>query len=112
MVGISTSAPSAPSFPRQGVPMTHRPLPRAVTAALLACATSLALAAPPPHANDNLTEVLVLSNPADLVSGGNALVEIKLPAKAKADPAKVRVDVDGVDVTSAFAVRANGRFMG
>ena len=67
---------------------------------------------PPEHANDNLTEVFVLSNRADLVSGGDALVEIVLPAKAKASPGDVRVDVDGRDVTSAFAVRADGRFYG
>ena len=54
----------------------------------------------------------MLSNRADLISGGNALVEIKLPDKAKAKPADVRVDVNGVDVTGAFAVRADGRFYG
>jgi hypothetical protein len=81
-------------------------------AGLTLLAAALAHAAPPPQANDNLTDILVLSNRADLVSGGNALVEIVLPAKAKANPSQVRVDVDGVDVTSAFAVRANGRFYG
>src|SRR5688572_31892815 len=83
-----------------------------VLAVLAACAAADGIAAPPPQANDNLTEILVLSNRADLVSGGNALVEIVLPAKAKADPSKVRIDVDGTDVTSAFAVRADGRFYG
>jgi hypothetical protein len=73
---------------------------------------STGFAAPPAHANDNLTEILVLSNRADLVSGGNALVEVVLPAKAKARPSDVRVDVNGVDVTGAFAVRADGRFYG
>lgn len=55
-------------------------------------------------------EVKVLSNRADLVSGGDALVEVALPAHA--DPAKVRVHVNGRDVTSAFAVRPDGRFAG
>ena len=44
--------------------------------------------------------------------GGDALVEIKLPAKARANPEDLRVDVDGRDVTSAFAVRDDGRFYG
>ena len=55
-------------------------------------------------------EIIVMSNRADLVSGGDVLVEILLPANV--DPAKIRVDVDGRDVTSAFALRSNGRFMG
>src|SRR5438552_6566338 len=55
-------------------------------------------------------DIKVLSNRADLVSGGDALVEIVLPAGV--DPTSVRVDVDGRDVTAAFAVRPNGRYMG
>src|SRR5213596_3197339 len=47
-------------------------------------------------------DIKVLSNRADLISGGDALVEIVLPAGV--DPASVRVDVDGRDVTAAFAV--------
>lgn len=54
--------------------------------------------------------VKVLSNRADLVSGGDALVEVILPVNS--DPAKVRVHVAGRDVTSAFAVRPDGRFLG
>lgn len=52
----------------------------------------------------------VLSNRADLVSGGDALVEVS-PA-AGLNPRSVRVDVDGRDVTAAFAMRPNGRFEG
>ena len=52
----------------------------------------------------------VISNRADLISGGDALVDLVSPAGA--DPSAVRVDVDGQDVTSMFAVRPNGRFMG
>src|SRR5947209_19005151 len=55
-------------------------------------------------------DIKVLSNRADLISGGDALVEIVLPAGV--DPTSVRVDVDGRDVTAAFAVRPNGRYMG
>jgi hypothetical protein len=84
---------------------------RAALAALFLCSTAL-VAKPPEFANDNLTDIFVLSNRADLISGGDALVEIKLPAKARAKPENVRVDVDGRDVTAAFAVRADGRFYG
>jgi hypothetical protein len=49
------------------------------------------------------TEIKVLSNRADLISGGDALVEVT--------PAGARVDVDGRDVTGDFAVRPGGRYM-
>jgi hypothetical protein len=55
-------------------------------------------------------EINVLSNRADLVSGGNALVQVVLPAGE--DPAAVQVALNGEDVTSAFAVRPNGQFAG
>jgi hypothetical protein len=57
-------------------------------------------------------EIVVLSNRADLVSGGNALVEVKLPATIAKTAAGVTIDVDGRDATSAFALRADGRFYG
>jgi hypothetical protein len=52
----------------------------------------------------------VLSNRADLVSGGQALVQVVLPAGV--NPSKARLAVGGRDVTSAFAVRPDGRFEG
>ncbi|HYW25245.1 MAG TPA: DUF6351 family protein [Terriglobales bacterium] len=52
----------------------------------------------------------VLSNRADLVTGGDALVRVVLPDRVSA--ARVRVDLNGQDVTSSFAVRADGRFLG
>src|SRR5438046_7884333 len=55
-------------------------------------------------------QISVLSNRADLISGGDALVEIKWDALADANAA--RIDVDGIDVKRAFATRANGRYMG
>jgi hypothetical protein len=55
-------------------------------------------------------EIVALSNRADLVSGDDVLVEVRLPAGLAVDA--VRVDVDGRDVTSAFAVRDDGRFVG
>ncbi|HEV7478238.1 MAG TPA: DUF6351 family protein, partial [Burkholderiales bacterium] len=67
-------------------------------------ALSPASAAPP------TLEIKVLSNRADLISGGEALAEVVVPAGVLAT--SVRMDVGGRDVTSSFAVRANGRFMG
>jgi len=56
------------------------------------------------------TDILVLSNRADLVSGGEALVEVVLPMGVEAST--VEVDVDGHDVTDQFELRPNGRYMG
>jgi len=55
---------------------------------------SIAVAAP--------AEIQVLSNRADLISGGEALVEIKWPAGAPVAFAKIAVD--GVNVNSMFAL--------
>lgn len=55
-------------------------------------------------------EIRVLSNRADLLSGGDALVEVVLPDGV--DPAGVRMDLDGRDVSADFARRDNGRYMG
>src|SRR4051794_37867210 len=59
---------------------------------------------------DDAPHVKVLSNRADLVSGGDALVQIAPPVGV--DPAHVRADLDGRDVTDAFATRADGHFYG
>ncbi len=55
--------------------------------------------------------IKTLSNRADLVSGGAALVEIVLPPMA-ASPSGLKVDVGGRDVSDAFAPRASGRIVG
>ncbi|HUP91055.1 MAG TPA: DUF6351 family protein [Solimonas sp.] len=55
-------------------------------------------------------QIRVLSNRADLVSGGDALVEVLLPAGVSA--AGVRMHLGAADVTAQFAQRANGRYMG
>ena len=52
----------------------------------------------------------MLSNRADLISDGDALVQVVVPSGV--DPSTIAVDVGGRDVTSAFAVRADGRFLG
>jgi len=66
--------------------------------------------APAASGNGRPLEIVVLSNRADLVSGGDALVQVVLPARV--DPSSVRVSLDGSDVTSAFAVRPDGRYEG
>lgn len=54
--------------------------------------------------------VLTLSNRADLVSGGDVLLQVRLP-KALA-PSAVKVTVNGRDVTNRFAQRRNGAYQG
>lgn len=55
-------------------------------------------------------EIKVLSNRADLISSGDALVEVLLPEGA--DASAVKVDVDGTDVSDAVKLRDSGRVMG
>ena len=55
-------------------------------------------------------DLVVLSNRADLISGGDALVQAVLPNKVA--PSSVHVSLNGADITSAFAVRPNGNFEG
>ncbi len=54
-------------------------------------------------------EILVLSNRADLISGGDALVEIKWPTGT--DTTTAQVALNGVSVESSFGLR-DGRYMG
>lgn len=53
-------------------------------------------------------QIKILSNRADLVSGGDVLVEILTSSSAPA----LRVGLDGRDVSADFARRPNGRYMG
>ncbi|MFD2416919.1 DUF6351 family protein [Amycolatopsis pigmentata] len=55
-------------------------------------------------------DIRVLSNRADLITGGDALVEVARPPHTDADD--IRVNIDRRDVTSEFAVRADGRYLG
>ena len=60
-------------------------------------------------------QLKVLSNRADLISGGDALVDVALLNGAKAADIRMTVSVQGQpdrDVTSQFALRANSRFQG
>jgi len=75
---------------------------------LAACGESRVPALPALQAS--AIEIKSLSNRADLLSGGDALIELRLPAGV--DVAALRFEVDGRDVASAFALRPNGRVMG
>jgi len=69
------------------------------------------LALPPAFAYAaDVVRIDVLSNRADLISGGDALVAVAIPAGANASA--MRVTVGKRDVTAAFAVRADGRYLG
>ena len=79
--------------------------------ALISVAGWLAACAGGPGAGSGAgVQIKVLSNRADLVSGGDALVEVVLPQAAAADG--LRVDVDGRDVSSSFKQRADSRVVG
>ena len=54
--------------------------------------------------------IRVLSNRADLISGGDALVAIDLAPGT--DASRLRADVDGRDVSGDFAWRPNGAYWG
>ena len=54
--------------------------------------------------------VQVLSNRADLISGGDALVAVALPRGV--NPASVSVSLNGSNVTGEFALRENGSYEG
>ncbi|TDD17150.1 hypothetical protein E1218_28510 [Kribbella turkmenica] len=55
-------------------------------------------------------EISVLSNRADLVSGGDALVAIDLPQRA--DPDDLRIRLNGHDIRDRFASRQDHRYIG
>ncbi|HEX8084225.1 MAG TPA: DUF6351 family protein [Solirubrobacteraceae bacterium] len=75
----------------------------------LVCALGALLATAPSALAAADTEIKVLSNRADIVSGGDALVQVVPPDGV--EPSALRVDVDGRDVTGQFAVRPDGRFL-
>jgi hypothetical protein len=92
----------------------HRLL-RSVTPLLaLLVALPLMISAGPATATDaeqpESVVIEVLSTRADAVTGGSAYLEVTAPADA--DLTEVEVSVDDRDVTDAFAVRDNGRYLG
>ncbi len=79
--------------------------------AVTVCAAAiLAACAGSPSGSGTGLEIKVLSNRADLVSGGDALVEIVMPKTATLEA--LRIDVDGRDVSSSFKQRADARVVG
>ncbi|MFL5893332.1 MAG: DUF6351 family protein [Solirubrobacterales bacterium] len=55
-------------------------------------------------------EIQVLSNRADVISGGDALVAVQVPTGVR--PGQIRMTLNGRGVTGAFAERADGRYEG
>src|SRR5256885_979853 len=55
-------------------------------------------------------QIITLSNRADMISGGDALVEIVLPDGGT--PQQLHVTLNNKDVSSQFAPRASGRIIG
>src|SRR4051794_11019653 len=82
---------------------------RRLAGVLFGTLVAAALAAPVAQA-DAGTKIEVLSNRADLVSNGDALVAVDLPAGT--DASAVKVTVGDRDVSDRFAARPNGRFEG
>jgi len=74
--------------------------------ALFGCGGNDAPDAPPVSG----TTIKTLSNRADLISGGSALVEITVPGFVA--PPTLRVDRDGTDITTAFTTLPSGRIIG
>ena len=93
--------PGAPAVAARYPPAWMRAVGGAILAALALAASAQAAQAP---------AIKVLSGRADLVSGGDALVAVDLPAGTSASDVTVRVGKR--DVTNAFALRPNGRFEG
>ena len=59
----------------------------------------------------DIVSIQTLSSRADMVTGNDALVEVVL--EDGVDPANVTVEIEGgADVTEAFALRSDGRFVG
>lgn len=82
----------------------------ALLVAALGVSTAAPIAAAPAAAAAKEVTLRVLSTRADLLSGGDALIEVLIPAGVR--PSRVALDLNGSDVTSAFAVRRDGRFYG
>jgi Tannase-like family of unknown function (DUF6351) len=85
------------------------PAPRGVWVVLALGATVFAVLAAAASASAAV-RIETLSNRADLISGGEALTRIVLPAGTQAS--EVSVTADGRDVSSDFAVRPGGSYEG
>jgi hypothetical protein len=81
----------------------------AIATALVGCSTK-SINTDTNTAVSGLLQLRTLSNRADLISGGDAMVQIILPKDTASDG--LHVTVGGRDVTSEFALRADGRILG
>jgi len=82
---------------------------RAWSILLPLCCAALVPPANAGQREDRTLEIRTLSNRADLVSGGDVLVEIVLPRNIQPD--RMQVELNGRDIRHEFAVRADGRFL-
>ncbi|HEX6691891.1 MAG TPA: DUF6351 family protein, partial [Burkholderiales bacterium] len=73
----------------------RRHIPFVLLTAIAAAPLSVAA-----HDDDDDLEIVTLSNRADLISGGDALVEVRVPRRAS----RVEIELNGDDITSAFQV--------
>src|SRR5262247_3642045 len=71
---------------------------------LIASAVAFPVAA---HDDDNDLEIVTLSNRADLISGGDALVEVRVPKHVSLS--KVKVKLNGTNITASFTANASAR---
>src|SRR5947209_2952503 len=100
----------------RGVVYVRRQLLASVLAAVAVAAGAVGVAEPSARSDAasaraaHLVRLAVLSTRADLVSGGEALVQLFLPPGARA--AGTRLDVNGRDVTRQFALLSGGKFEG
>jgi hypothetical protein len=76
--------------------------------ALLAIVFASAAGASGRH-DDNDFDIVTLSNRADLVSGGDALVEVSLPRGVRAGD--VRIRLNGANITGQFQADASGKVL-
>src|SRR4051812_50175757 len=83
--------------------------PRGWSTVLLVCCAAVARPAAGGDRQNQPLEIRTLSNRADLVSGGDVLVEIVLPRRTRPDA--VQVELNGREIRHEFAVRADGRFL-
>lgn len=92
MSACDDSSHSSPPIDANATPDASKPDPDAATAVAL--------------------QIKTLSNRADLISGGDALVEIVVQAGALSPSQSVHVTAGDRDVSSAFARRSDGRVIG
>ena len=90
--------------------MKNRPARLLITMALLAALTpAVALAAEPDNTGRGAWGIEVVSSPPEFVSGDDARVVVDLPP---GQVGKVRITVDGRDITDAFAPTGQGTMEG